>query len=248
MKKHKSVVLVALMLISAMVVVAAPAFATPNLTASSGSDATRPHSRAAVAPFITPSTNTRSQFTGIARPAQIIIPQLGATISCDRSNLSGYVSTTHTQLRITSMTFSDNCSITPPSPGSPVTNQPVSCRADSVTPWFWHVRGVTNTPAVRSASGTINIPAGETCTFTVLLGVAGFQSISIDPNQSCRASANTVGVTYTFSRIPAVLDVTCQLVVTAQPLRVTFFVTMSARYTLVPDTARDGSLTVTSSS
>jgi hypothetical protein len=250
MRRLKGGALVALILLTAVVVVASPAFATPNITASSGNAnpvPPNPHSASAVAPFITPSTNTRSLYTGVSRNWQIAFPSLGSTIRCETSNMSFYASMTHTQLRVTDITFSRNCTV---SPVGTVDNQPISCTANSRTPWSIHVRAVDG--RTRSASGTINVPTGdgagnELCTIRTTIGGVS-QSLSVSRNQSCRASASATGITYTWSRTPPTIDITCAWVVTIQPLRANTASVFSGTYTITPDTARDGVLTVTSSS
>ena len=203
MKGFRSGALMALVLVSALVVVASPAFATPNLTASSGTRNLEPAHRAgAVSPFITPSMNTRSEVTAYSTDSQLSLPSLGSTVRCETSNVSGYVSITHTQLRITSATFSRNCTVVP---AGRVDNQPISCDANSIRPWHLHVRDVR---AGNSASGTVNL----TSSCIVIVTISGTTStITIDGNQSCRPTGTQTGVVYTWTRAPEMLDVTCTL-------------------------------------
>jgi hypothetical protein len=247
MKQLRTGVLVAMVLVSALVVVTSPAFATPQITASSGTeDGRRPHDGRAVAPFITPSTNTRSLYTGAATRPVLTVPSLaGATVTCDVSNVSGYATTTHTQFRITSVSFSRNCVTNPP---GRVDNDPISCAASSNRPWLLHVRTVD--AARRSASGTINFPIGagagrEVCTVRVTITGIGSFTISILDQQSCRAGPSSAGVIYTWGIRS--LDVTCTLLVTVNggaPTAALF----SGIYTIRADTPNDGTLTVTPTS
>jgi hypothetical protein len=246
MKAFRGSVLAALVLLSALVVVVSPAFATPNLTASSGNDLplSGAHSRAAVAPFITPSTNTRSLYTGLSTDSSFSIPSLGAVLTCREAHVSGYASTTHTQIRLTSVSFgniadSRNCT----SNIGTIDVQPITCTATSRVPWYLHAR-VANA-ATRSASGTVNLTSS--CTIRMTIGGAA-QVISVDANQSCRVGARSTGVFYTWTAPPSIL-VDCEVQSTLRGV-----VTASAAtqfrgtYTIRPDTRRDATLTVTATS
>lgn len=189
MKALRASLLVALVLVSAIVVVASPAFATPNITASSGTRA--------VAPFITPIGSTTSQFTGRSSDSTFIAPAIGATVTCRTAITSGYAGTTNTQARVTSVSFGNrsgsDCRATIPGDTGTVVGDEVTClgAADGSTrPWFLHViRGPDGT---GSSSGTINIPAAgvaNSCTFVIDFARSRTQcSIVIDNNQSIRGT------------------------------------------------------------
>ena len=215
--RFRNGVLVALVLASALAVVVSPAFATPNITASSGTRSADIQRAGAVTPFITPSTNTRSEYSGVApgtRPS-LTVPAVGA-VECDTSNVSGYASTTHTQIRITSVTFSRNCRVADRPGGSRIGKSldtpNISCAVDSFTPWFVHVRDVR---ANSSSSGTVNlVPSSmgggrvEVCTVRITVG--GSIVISVDPNQSCRKRGS--GRTLHMVQIPRAVrcDMSCE--------------------------------------
>ena len=228
MRTLKSGALVALVLVSALVVIGSPAFATPNITASSGTRA--------VSPFITPIGSTRSQSTAQAGSTSLSIAALGASVTCDRAVTSAYVDTTHTQLKITSLSFGTgrvgSCVTTPA--GSIDGNQ-ITCTATSTNPWFLHVRSV----AGNSSTGTVNITS--TCRFVATTSALGSLTFTVDANQSCIAGPGA-GVRYTSAT--RVLDVTCTLTVTVRPLG-SFTANFSGVFNVRPDTRRDAALTVT---
>jgi hypothetical protein len=236
MKALRGSVLVALVLISALVVIASPAFATPNLTASSGNTA--------VAPFITPQTNTRSLYTGSATNSSLSIAGVD-TISCTTSRVSGYASTTHTQVRLTDLTFGTGGSCRA---GLGTVVSPISCLADSRTPWFLHVSSIVSGGGARgSATGTVSI----TTTCTVLIRTLfGDQRVVVDSGQSCRNPAGG-GVTYTWDTGTrrSQLVVNCDLIVTLRGVRnESRTATFTGTYDVRPDTARDATLSVTAAS
>jgi hypothetical protein len=160
MKAFRRLALVALVLVSAVVVVASPAFATPRLTSSTG---TRPDGGAST-PYITPigDTLTRSiTITFSSRPgaragSSLTMRTLGGLtdgLTCIRLTISGWVTTTHTTISIDSISF-------------------LGCREDNVglridivvnhssssNPYFIHFTGV---PAANSTTGKFLIPAGS---------------------------------------------------------------------------------------
>jgi hypothetical protein len=244
MRSLRKVLLIALALVSAAVIVAAPAFATPNITASSGNDSTRPHSRSAVAPFITPSTNTSSQFTARSTNAVLSIPSIGSSVSCAVASISGYASATHTQVRITSMTFGDG------SGGSCVTGwggggggsvvgNRIACGSSSATPYALHLR--TFNAGTRSASGSINLTTP--CTYIVTIG--GSQcTLTYDRGQS-------IAATYTFATFGSlVVDGTMTLTESGGGCLFpgSFRAALTATYTLRPDTRTDTIPVVTAGS
>jgi hypothetical protein len=233
---------VALVLVSALAVVASPAFATPNLTASSGTDTAVPHLRA-VAPFITPSGSTRSSYTGQSSDTAVSLPLLGATVSCTTANLSGYVSSTHTQMRITSLSFGDGGSCTMRPVGT-VDSVPITCTASSGRPWHFHVRSVNG--ASRSASGTIN----TTSSCVISLTVSGRAiTTTVDSNQSCRPAGTGLANHYTWTGATGSLVVNCRVTVTVTgALRASTTATLTGTFTFRNDLRLDPILTVTSSS
>lgn len=179
MSAMKRSVLIAFALLSAVVVVASPAFATPNITASSGTRA--------VAPFITPITSTRSQFTGSARDTRLTIDAVFSTIECTTTIVSGYVDTTHTQARITSLSFGNrsgrDCVVRTGLGSGTVNADEITCTATSANPWLLHMRA-RNGASTTSWDGTINNTSscsfaitvgGSTCDFTIPAG----QSIAV---------------------------------------------------------------------
>ncbi len=169
-KALKFAVLGSLLLISAVAVVASPAFATPNITASSGTRA--------VAPFITPiGDSARSNIIGTSIDSRFTA---GAIIRCRTSRIGGFIGATHTQATITSVTFGDgrrgDCDLTSGGFSGVVRNGGTSTgQLDSIDggatttrPWFLHVRRFT--AADNSSSGTININRFQ---YTVtIIGVA----------------------------------------------------------------------------
>jgi hypothetical protein len=243
MKALRSSVLVALIVVSAAVVVASPAFATPQLTASSGNDTplVGAHSRAAVAPFITPSTSTRSQYTARAdRATTLNLAAIGFVISCTASRASIYVSVTHTQARVTDLTFSGTC--TTNFAGSRVDTNPISCVTDSNRPWYLHVRTAGN----PDSTGSVNI--NGSCRLVVTFGGGSSATITIDANQSCTRGIPANGVVFT--QVTQSLAVNCDLRVTivGGPLPGSFTGNFTGLYTVRPDTARDARITVTARS
>ncbi len=241
--------------LSSVLVVGSPAFATPNITASSGSDGRRPHDGGAVAPFVTPSTNTRSQATIRSTDSRWALPSLGTTLACRTSSISGYSSTTHTQLRLTSVSFGDdqtpaasNCTMTGGS-----LQEPITCTATSARPWFLHVRSIVSTSGERpsairgSAAMTMNFTSA--CVMTWRLPI-GTQQVSIDANQSCFGSAAT-DITYTWTTSTRVgsLSIRCRFRVTIQPINITTPNSIfEGTYTVRSDTSRDPLLSVTAAS
>ncbi len=157
LKPFRLVALTGLLLISAVAIVASPAFATPNITASSGTRA--------VAPFITPiGDSARSNIIATSTDWRFTA---GAIIRCRTARFGGFIGATHTQATITSVTFGDgragNCDDTSGGFSGVVRNGGTSAgQLDSIDggatttrPWFLHVRRFT--AADGSSSGTINI-------------------------------------------------------------------------------------------
>jgi hypothetical protein len=252
MRRLKHSVIVVLVLISALAAIVSPAFATPNLTASSGNGEQRPHSTDAIAPFITPSTNTRSLYTGFSSTLTIGITAVNLTISCTTATISGYVSITHTQLRITSMSFGDRGGSCVATPAGTVDDHPIICTTSSEHPWYLHIKAVD--AARRSASGTMNITGGDTgvsgCYFRHTINTGNSSLISIEPNQSCRPTVTGGATTYTWTGITGSLTLNCSAIATVRFFLNAVAAPTSIRgtYTLRPDTSRDGVLTVTPAS
>ncbi len=234
MHSLRKILVVMLALVAAVVVVASPAFATPNITASSGTRA--------VSPFITPSTNTSSQFTARSTNAVLSIPAIGSSITCAVASISGYASTTHTQIRITSMTFGDgsgrSCQTTWRGAGGGIVGDKAACASSSAAPYALHLR--TFNAGTRSASGSINL--NTACVYVIAIG-GRLCTITYDAGQS-------LATTYT--------NVTGSLVVDARMIHTesgagcefpgSFNSALTATYTVRPDTARDPDPTVTAGS
>jgi hypothetical protein len=240
---RNSSILIALILASALVVVASPAFATPNLTASSGADTplSGAHSRWAVSPFITPSTNTRSLYIGQAGTTQLAVPTLFQTVSCTTSTAAVYASTTHTQLRVTSLSFGDRGGRCTVSGGGRVDNRPdITCTATSARPWYIHARTV-DAPN-QSATGTVSLTS--TCVVRLSGTLFGAVVITVDANQSC-AGTNT----YTWAGATGSLVVNCSVRATLSGgISGSVTTTFNGTYTVRPDTRTDAKLTVTAGS
>jgi hypothetical protein len=171
--------LLALVVLSAAVVVASPAFATPNLTASSGTGV--------ATPFITPITSTTSPFTARSTSVRLTIDSVRATVTCNPAQMSGYVAATHTQAKVTSVSFGNgrgrSCTVTTPFGSGTVDRDYISCNATSARPWSLHIRrqfpgsftswdGTLN--ATTSCSFVVTAPRGSSCDITIPAG----QSIS----------------------------------------------------------------------
>jgi hypothetical protein len=156
----RGVVLGALIVVSAVVVVTSPAFATPRLTSSTG---TRPDN-GAVSPFITPIGNTTTssarvtEFDGTFDTLTFVFATYGGFITtwtCTFIQLTGYVGSTHTQLRFTSSSISA-C-------GDDTTGAGVTAAltgVGSATPALVHMR---SGPFVETEwTGSFNLAAGQT--------------------------------------------------------------------------------------
>jgi hypothetical protein len=233
----------------ALGVASSPAFATPSITASSGS--------AVVAPFITPIGSTTSQFAARSVDSILNIPAIGLRVSCVTAILSGYVGATHTQARITSFVFGGNgsgrdCLVVAPDRGSgPVAGDEITCLGTangSIRPWFLHISSGPDRNA--SSTATLNIPAAaaaNSCTyvFTVPPPI-GDCAVSWDNAQSLRAA-------YTNDR--STLELDAGIVATSRqgPSR-TCGITGSvgwalrATYLLKSNTPRTGTPTITAGS
>jgi hypothetical protein len=155
MKTLRSGVLVALVLVSAVVVVASPAFATPNLTSSTSSRAGRPDN-GAVSPFITPigTTTTNSievndrygSGSGSSFTARNAL-RITVSLTCSSLEVRGFAGVTHTQLTISRIDFNE-CKSDQTGDGATVTTRPN---------YFLHV---TSQPAASSGGGVFIIPPG----------------------------------------------------------------------------------------
>jgi hypothetical protein len=219
MKAWRSGALVVLIVLSAGIVVSSPALATPNITASSGTGV--------ASPFLTPMGNTRdSSSRGSSTDTRLVLN--GTTITCRTANAVGYTATTHTQLRLTSMTFGDGRGSTCITSGRvPIVGDSINGGASSVVPWHVHVK--TNDAGARSATGTINISTSfsftasngvTTCDFTV----SGSQSVT---------------VTYTYSSTSLIVDGALVVGVTrvAGSCPTSGSADFRAAYTVRPDTS-----------
>jgi hypothetical protein len=236
MMSLKRSVLLALMLMSVVVVAASPAFATPNITASSGS---RP-----VSPFVTPIGNTStSSSDGLSTDSRLSIG--GTDVACRTANARGYVDVTHTNVKLTSVTFGDGrggtCSATG---GGRVDGDSIDGGATSARPWHLHVRTVD--AATRSATGTVNTSSAVTFVVTVPIAGASCQ-FTVPAGQS-------VPAVYTFGNTSLAVDgtVTTNIVPVRDPIRVcprSGTATYRATYTIRPSPAplgtRNSRLSVT---
>ena len=235
MSKWRATLIVALALVSALIAVASPAFATPNLTASSGTRA--------VSPFITPIGNTRSLSIGSSTDSQFALPSLGVTVSCTTSTVAGYVdAATRTQIRVTSISFGDRGGRCRVSPSGTVDNRPdITCTATSANPWFLHTR---NLPSATSAGGTIN-PTSSCVVRVTVIGISA--TVTLDARQSCRANAGAGNNEYTWNRVTRVnsLVVNCALTTTVSNPRSSPSSTLRGTYTVRPVTSGDAQMTVT---
>ncbi len=138
--------LVGLVLLSVLVVVASPAFATPDLTASSGTRV--------VAPFITPvGDSARSNIIASSIDLRFVFPS-GIVIRCRTATFGGFVGSTHTQITITSFTYGNGAPGACDSGGFGNSTS-IDGGATTTSPWFLHVRSFQ--AANGSASGTINV-------------------------------------------------------------------------------------------
>jgi hypothetical protein len=144
----RTALILGLALLGGAVVVAAPVFATPNITASSGSRS--------VAPFITPIGNTStSTLTGASTDFSFTGSGFGGTrftVTCADSSMGGHVVVTHTRALLTAVAMA-RCN---------AGTFTIATSASSTTPWPWHVRTVGS----GSATGSIEIPAGGSLTIT----------------------------------------------------------------------------------
>jgi hypothetical protein len=182
--------LIAVGLVSAIVMLASPAFATPNITASSGTSA--------VAPFVTPITSTTSQWTGRSTNFTLTIPAISSTTTCRTAVMSSYIPTTHTQERVTSLVFGDgtagNCPVTLAGMNGTVDGNQIVCPATSANPWFLHYNQIVR----MSAVGTLNATSECRYTFTVtgascIIAIDAGQSIPVVdtwPSRSLTVSGN----------------------------------------------------------
>ena len=172
--RTRALALVVLLLVSAMVVVASPAFATPNLTASSGTRT--------VAPFITPvGDSARSNIIATSTDSRFVFPA-GIVIRCRTATFGGFVGSTHTQVAITSFTYGNGAPGACDAGGFGA-NTSIDGGATTTAPWFLHIRSFQ--AGNGSASGTINV----TRAFPAFTLFAGACQVTI--------AAQSLDVTYT---------------------------------------------------
>jgi hypothetical protein len=232
-------VLVALVSLTVVVVLASPAFATPALTASSGSGV--------VQPFITPVTSTTSPYTFRATNWRLTLLSQGITVACNTAQMSLYVGSTHTQARITSASFGTgaggSCGVVWAMGNGTVDGNSITCDASSVNPWFWHVRESDGGSPI-SWNGSLNVttpcsfvvtaPRGSSCLLTLM-------ATSI-PSRYTNALSQLEFDRTSTARV-SVADVRgCRMVVG------TFNSTFEGTFRGRPDTVRDGNLTITAAS
>ncbi len=222
MNPLKRGVLVALVLLCALAVVSAPAFATVANTTSVMN----------VAPFFTPIGNTDNSSSTFASPridfSAVAFDGRVVTVTCV-ANASGYVPNTHTRVLITAMGFG-GCR---PSIGVAAT---VTTTATSATPFGWHV---TSTVVMNPNSWftTLTVPGGQNISITINLGGGRFCGMTIGP-QSIKATDTNAGRTVVVAdpTIRFVLDAGSDPVLCPNPART---ITMTGTYTYRPDTAAD---------
>ncbi len=245
MRSLRGSLLVAVVLVAALAVVVQPAFATPRLTESTGATP--------VAPFITPITNTRSPFTGRAIRPTLSLPAFGGEFRCESSFASGYMTTTHTQARITSLSFGNGvvgtCTMSRPAAGI-VDQGSITCNATSINPWLLHVQARN---AGNNWSGTVNIPAGGPyCRFDYTVPSLGVScTLTFDASQSIGRTVQYTNVTSQINLIRAQVRATVRETPARRcpaPFPGTSTATFNADYNVRPDTVRDGTPTVTAGS
>ncbi len=221
-------VLVAIVVLLTVAVIASPVFATPNITASSGT--------APVTPFFTPVTSTRSQFRGTSANVVLTVPGV-YRITCRDSLISGYASTTHTQLRLTEVSFRVCASSIA---GSTVDGGGTICPATSGSPWFLHARSTDP----RSSVTTVNLTSA--CFFIVTLNDARRSSCTtrLDVGSSIASTYTSGATTLAINGAVSatVFGGSCPI-----PPR-SVVATLTGTYTFTPDTARDGRLNITGGS
>jgi hypothetical protein len=222
MNPLKGGILVALVLLCALAVVGAPAFATVANTTSVMN----------VGPFFTPIGNTDNSSSTFASPrvdfSAVAFDGRVVTVTCV-AGASGYVPNTHTRVLITAMGFG-GCV---PSIGA---GAMVRTSATSATPFGWHVTStVVMTPA--SWFTTLAIPAGQNISIVINLGGGRFCGMTIG-QQSIKATDTNVTRTVVFNdpTIRFILDAGSDPVLCPDPART---ITMTGTYTYRPDTAAD---------
>jgi hypothetical protein len=210
-----------LLVIASAAVAGSPAFATPRLTSSTGT-AARPDN-SAVSPFATPLGSTTSSSTFLSTDMTLTI---GASVwACSPAHMSGYIGLTHTELRITSVTFGDGsgrgC--------SGIGGGSISGTATSPNPWHLHFRTIE---VSTSATGTLNLSSNVTFVLNV------FNCHITWPPQSVRITqtSTTTSLTMDDGTVRSTGSGFCP----SGTARIT------AIYTARPDTTRDARLRVTS--
>jgi hypothetical protein len=214
MSAHK-LVLTVLIVAAAVTLGASPtAFATPALTRSTGA--------IPVAPFFTPVGNTLGSSITAPSTSRWTFAAGGVSFTC-ATVWSGYVPTTHTNLRVTRLDLT-RCTTSLGAMWTPF----ATASASSVAPWTIHVRSIDVT---GSYAGTIEIPAGGSLT----IDVTGLSScrITIGPQ-----SIDLTGVNAT--RQLAVNDASVAFTrIGANDCPASGNGTMAATYIMKSDTAAD---------
>jgi hypothetical protein len=173
MKALRRGVLGALLLTSAVVVVAAPAFATPRLTTST---ANVPDG-GAVSPFWTPIGSTTSNSVTITHTSAarrgLSISGLNAsgllvTATCRTTNATAFAGLTHTRLTVSSLSFT-GCTVDGLGLAVTVTTRP---------PYFLHERVAI---VGHSWEGVLELPAASEMTIRVTDPINGDCELSIRP-------------------------------------------------------------------
>jgi hypothetical protein len=230
MRTLRAVALLALLLISVTVVIASPAFATPNATASSGTRVAQP--------FITPLGSTSSMSTLLSTDLSLAIG--GAVISCRTTHISAYVPATHTQSLITSFTIGNGaggtCLVTHRGFGGTVDQN--SIREPTLSSTRPAVLHFTTILAGTSDTGTLNLSGAITFTYTF-----AFTSCNLTiPIQSIRSTETWTTRSYVFN------DRTVVTTIVGAVCPASGNATLTAIFTERHDTVRDGNLRSTTAS
>jgi hypothetical protein len=195
MRACRHVALMALVLASAVVVVASPAFATPRLTTSTGASGSRPDN-GAVSPFVTPIGDTLrrsitiSETYGLGSGSSSNMRSLAGaeiTFTCIRITASAFPDITHTRLKVTSFN-TESCRTDQTGTRGDVVSEVSSSR-----PAFIHLTRVTAGPP-RSADGVFEITARRSFSYHIKLGASDICVLTFIP-QSMRMRSTTTNRT-----------------------------------------------------
>jgi hypothetical protein len=189
MKSLRRAALVALALVSAVVVVASPAFATPRLTTSTG---TVPDG-GAVRPFVTPIGDTLTSSITISQTfaaragfsvASTALDRTASTVTCVRLTASGHAFATHTRISISSFHL-DGCR----TDGTNLVVHASSLGINTSTPMKIHITSIDGA-IPTSSNGTLEIPPGAGLSFSIKSGAVTVCTETVIP-QSLRLRLTT---------------------------------------------------------